>query len=119
MHKDHSLDIIYSRTVLSTLEQQELEELLCMISKKLSISGLLCLGFFPSEHVQKMKGSKHISTNFSPLNEHYQSVVGLNTPVRFWGKDELKEVFSSSGFVATPVVDFGSTESAVLVGHKA
>lgn len=67
MHKDHTLDLIYSRTVLSTMSQRETNELLAMFSKKLSSTGQLCLGFLPSENMSMMRGVAKESYELFPL----------------------------------------------------
>tara|TARA_Y100000780_G_C13677073_1_gene414618 strand:+ start:1532 stop:2113 length:582 start_codon:yes stop_codon:yes gene_type:complete len=114
MHKDHSLDLVYGRTILSTVSQRETNELLDMLSKKLSSTGQLCLGFLPSDNMSMMRGVAKASYELFPLNEHYQSVVGLNEPVRFWGQAELIEIFSNYGLEMNPIMKGEGIEGIAL-----
>lgn len=116
--KDRSLNLVYSRHILSTLDIVQLRQVLSICREKLCSNSRLYMGFLSQDsNIEGYEAAgKALSERFALLGEKQRCTTGIFEPVRLWGKAELENFFTEAGFSVFEIVESGDKESfAVLV----
>ena len=96
-----SLDLIFSRLLISTLSEEQFVVLIPLLSEKLTKNGKAFFGYLPSECHWIMRAGDSQFCDRALLDPHWQALSGIDEPVRFWEEADLKRLFGEAGLIAT------------------